>query len=322
MRALVTGGTGFVGSHLIESLVARGIEVTALVRTPAKARRLTELGVGQVEGGLDSIAALRRGAEGQDVVYHVAGLVAARNESEYMRVNADGTKRVVQAAKDAAVPRFVMVSSLAAAGPSEPGNPLRNDEPTRPVTAYGRSKLAGEAVVRGSDLPWCIVRPPIVYGPRDRELLRVFKSARLGLAPVFGQGTQELSAVFAIDLAEALLAVATADRALERVYYPCHPAVVSSLGLVRAVGRAVGRNVRTPQVPETLGRGLLAISEALARVRGRATVLNRDKANELFQPAWTADPEPLTRDTGWRAAHDLAEGLSLTADWYRKQGWL
>lgn len=322
MKALVTGGTGFVGGHLIEALERRGDEVTALIRSPRKAERLLAPGVGTIRGDLHDLGALRAATEGKDVIYHVAGQVAARGEAELIRTNREGTRNLVEAAVGGGRPRLVLVSSLAAAGPAQPGRPLTGEEPPRPVTAYGRSKLAGEEVVRTSALEWTIVRPPMVYGPCDTEVLKVFKLARLGIAPVFGDGSQELSAIYGPDLATALVAAATAEAAIGRTYCACHPERFTSRDFVRAIGRALGKRVRLLPLPEAFSRGLLAVTGTATRLAGRATLLNRDKANEFFQPAWTGDSAPLTRDTGWRARHDLATGLAATAAWYRDQGWL
>ncbi|MGH7580741.1 MAG: NAD-dependent epimerase/dehydratase family protein, partial [Gemmatimonadales bacterium] len=141
MKALVTGATGFVGSHLVEALHRRGDEVTALVRSPAKAAALGPLGVRLVAGDLDDRDSLARAVRGQDLVFHVAGLVAARSEGEFMRCNRDGTAHLLAAGTAAGISRFVLVSSMAAGGPASPGRPLTGAEPPRPVTAYARSKL-------------------------------------------------------------------------------------------------------------------------------------------------------------------------------------
>jgi nucleoside-diphosphate-sugar epimerase len=322
MRAMVTGATGFVGSHLAEALRGRGHEVTVLARSAAKAVLLEAQGMRVVMGDLHDSDALTRAAEGQHVIFHVAGVVAARNEAEFMRANRDGTANVVGAGGRAGRPRFVVVSSMAAAGPSSPGKPHQGDEPARPVTAYGRSKLAAEAVVTASALPWTIVRPPTVYGPRDQEVLKVFRIARWGVAPVFGDGSQELSAVHGADLAQALIAAGLSDATVGKTYYACHPEVVTSAGLVRAIGATMGRRVAIVGVPQPIGRALLALTEAGARLTGQPTILTTDKAHEFFQAAWTGDPAPLARDTGWRAAHDLSTGLADTYRWYRSAGWL
>jgi nucleoside-diphosphate-sugar epimerase len=322
MRALVTGATGFVGSHLVEALQSSSIEVTALARSASKAADLAQRGIRVVRGDLHDIAGLERAVGDQDVVYHVAGVVAARDEAEFLRSNRDGTRNVLTAAERQGRPRFVLVSSLAAAGPAPRGAPLSGTEPPHPVTAYGRSKLAAEQLVRSSSLPWCIVRPPIVYGPRDREVLKVFRLAKLGLAPVFGDGGQELSAVHAADLAQALMAVTKVPTTIGGTYHACHPQVFTSGELGQAVGAAMGRSVIRLRVPLSVGRALLAVTETSARLTRQVTILTTDKANEFFQPAWTGDPSPLTRDSGWRARYDLSSGLADTYRWYRKAGWL
>lgn len=330
MRVLVTGATGFVGSHLVAALVRRGMEVTTLLRSPGKAGLLPPE-VRRVAGDLHDPGALAQATAGQDVIYHVAGLVAARDMAEFLRANRDGTANLVEAAErrsrgGAPLSRLVFVSSLAAAGPAPAGQPLRGDAPAHPVTDYGRSKLAGEEVVRSSSLSWSILRPPMVYGPRDTEVLKVFRLARLGIVPVFGDGTQELSAVYAPDLAEALIAVAASTRSVGRTYSACHPEVFTSRDFVQAVGRAVSPARRSPvrvvPLPRWLAVGVLGLTGAVARLAHQATILTADKANEFFQAAWTGDPGPLLLDTDWRPAHALAAGLERTATWYREQGWI
>lgn len=320
MSVLVTGGTGFVGGHLIRALVEQGQPVVALARSPEKARAVETLGATALLGDLHTVTpeALR----GTEVVFHLAGLTAARSEAEFLRVNAEGTARVLDAASAAGVGRFVLVSSLAAAGPLPVGASRADDALTRPVTDYGRSKAAAEAVVRGGSIPWVIVRPPAVYGPADVELLKVFKIARLGTVPIFGDGSQSLSLVYGPDLATGIAAVGQPGAPTGRIYYPAHPEVVSSADLVRAIGAALGRPPRLIPLPRLVARGILAVTETGARLAGQATLLNRDKLHEFFAPAWTCDPGPLTADTGWQAEHDLAAGIPATLAWYREQGWL
>jgi dihydroflavonol-4-reductase len=322
MKVLVTGATGFVGSHLVEALRRRDAEVTALVRSPGKAAALGRQGVRLVTGDLHDRAALESATRGQAIVFHVAGLVAARDEAGFLQANRDGTANLLETAGRAGVGRFVLVSSMAAGGPSSAGRPLTGTEPPRPVTAYGRSKLAAEELVRASQVPWTILRPPMVYGPRDREVLRVFRLARLGLGPVFGDGTQELSAVHGADLARALVASATSERAARRLYYACYPESFTSAAFVAAVGDAVGRPVKVIRIPLRLGAAVLAVTGAVARLAGTSTILTADKANEFFQVAWTGDPRSLMAETGWTPEFDIRSGLADTCQWYRSAGWL
>ena len=321
MKALVTGGTGFVGSHLIEALQQRGHTVRAMARSSARAEALGLRGVEWLPGDLGDQTALRQAAEGVDVIYHVAGLIAARTEADFFEVNSEGTRRLLEAAAPTGA-RFVLVSSLAAGGPTLPGRPLTGDEPPRPVTRYGRSKLAGEAVVKAGPLPWTIIRPPAVYGPRDHEFFRLFKSASLGVAPIFGAGDQEMSLVFGPDLAEAIAEAGASPAAIGHSYYASHRVVTTHAGFVRTIASVMGHRVRVVRIPVPVGRGALHLSGAIANLMNRPTVLNADKANEIFQPAWTCDPVNLERDVGWRAAHDLEAGVARTLEWSRQAGWL
>ena len=342
MKAFVTGGTGFVGAHLVRALLERGDEVRCLVRDPAKAGALGwSSAVELVRGDLDDARALREGCAGAEVVYHVAGRVSAPSPAAFMAANRDGTARVLEAAAVERPRRLLYVSSLAAAGPTLPGQPIDESRPPAPVTPYGRSKLAAELLVRATPVPWTIVRPPTVYGERDRELFKLFKLARAAVVPVFGDGSQELSVIYAADLADAVIAAATAQGSVGAVYYAAHPSVTTSRELVRAIARAVGgrgdrvgrrggrggrggarREPRILPLPAPLARILLWTVGSLAHLAGRDTILSADKAPEFLAPAWTCRPDALIRDTGWRAKVDLETGLRRTADWYRREGWL
>ncbi|HET8650283.1 MAG TPA: hypothetical protein VFL95_09595, partial [Gemmatimonadales bacterium] len=143
------------------------------------------------------------------------------------------------------------------------------------------------------------------------------------IAPVFGDGSQELSLVYGPDLAASLIAAGTSGPSVHRrIFCACHPEIVTSAELVRAVGGAMGRKVRLIPIQPAIGRGVLTITGTAAKLAGKATILTADKANEFFQPAWTGDPAPFTEATGWRAAHDVEAGLAETYRWYRQSGWL
>jgi nucleoside-diphosphate-sugar epimerase len=322
VNVAVTGGTGFVGGHLVELLRRLDHPVACVARSRQRAAALETLGCRIVAGDLDDETALRELLRGAELVYHVAGLVAARSEAEFLRVNRDGAGRVARLAREAGARRLVLVSSLAVTGPTAPGRPLDESGAPRPVTPYGRSKAAGEEVVRASGVSFTIVRPPAIYGPRDAEFLRLFRLARRGVAPLLGDGSQELSLVHAADLAQALLMAGTSPRTEERVYHAAHPEVVTQRELVQRIGHALGRRVRTLKVPVPVVRALLAASGMSARLAGRASVLSPDKAPELLAPAWTCSSEALARDAGWRAAIALERGLADTARWYRENGCL
>ncbi len=306
----------------MEVLAARGDAITALVRQPTKAGALRALGGRLVEGAIEDEAARLALVDGADVVFHVAGLVAARAESGFLRVNRDGTAALAAAAARAGVGRFVLVSSLAVTGPSHPGRPVDEGSGPGPVTAYGRSKKAGEEAVRAVGLPFTIVRPPAVYGPRDRAFLTLFRAAARGIVPLLGYGGQELTLVHAADLAGALVAAATSAATLGGTYHAGHAEPVTQRALAGAVGRAVGRSVRCVRLPGPVVRIVLGAAGAAARALGRAPLLDGDKANELLAPGWACSSEALRRDTGWAAEIPLDRGLAETARAYREAGWL
>lgn len=325
MRILVTGGTGFIGSHLVPALLARGHALLCLVRDVEKARRLFgERPVELLRGDLRDVATLRQACEGVDAVAHVAGLIAARSRDEFFAVNAEGTRALGEAALAApgGPRRFVLVSSLTAAGPTVRGAPLADDGPG-PVSLYGASKRAGEDALRRLALDWTILRPPAVYGPRDLEFLRLFRMARLGFAPIFDDGSQELSLVYAEDLAEAI-AGCLERGAPQAILYPAHDEVITArqLALEICAAAAPQRPARLVRVPRSALRPILACTGLAARVSGKATLLAPDKRAELLAEAWTCSPAALTGRTGWRARTPLRDGLLRTAEWYRSVGWL
>ena len=323
MRVFVTGATGFVGGHLVETLAAKGDEVVALARRSETHDELRRLGARPVPGSLEDASALRAALAGCDVVYHLAGLTAAKDETEFLAVNEGGTRRLLEAAARAApAARVVYVSSQAALGPSTPGTRKDEDAECRPVTAYGRSKLAGERVVRASAAPWVIVRPPAVYGPRDREFLRLFRIVRRGIAPVFGTGDQELSLVYVAELADAIARAGTVAGIEGRVYHAAHGEIVLSRDVARAAGAALGRSPVVLPVPAALARPIVGLIGRAAAATGRRSVVNSDKMAEFLAPSWLLAVDRAARELGWTATVGVAEGMRRTAEWYRVNGWL
>jgi nucleoside-diphosphate-sugar epimerase len=333
VKIFVTGGTGFVGSHLVDALLSRSNEVTCLVRNPAKAERIFSHDKQPkiVVGDLNNLEALARGCEHVDAVFHVAGLTAARNRAELFAVNGNATRTLASVANETApnLQRFVYVSSLAAAGPSTKGTPLREQAATRPVSDYGWSKLAGEEAVRASGLPWTIVRPPTVYGPRDTQILKLFKFAKLGICVFFGDGSQELSLVYVTDLVDALIR-SLSPATQQKVFFACHPEIWTtrtfSTEIYQALkGEKTGRPRPRPltlAVPGTLARGILWTTGTVAALLRRTTLLNADKANELLAEAWTCSSRAIMEATGWQPTTGLAAGLRQTTDWYKNARWL
>jgi nucleoside-diphosphate-sugar epimerase len=323
MKVLVTGASGFLGGHVVQELLARGHLVRALVRAESDTSQLA--GAEHFHGSLDDAPCLAAALGGVDAVVHAAGLVKARSREEFQRVNVEGTRRLVEAALPRAslLRRFVHVSSMAAGGPSPTPAPREPGAPDEPVTTYGRSKLAGERVVLGEPrLPSCAIRPPAIYGPRDRESLPVFRLAARGLRLGLRGGVTHVSMGHARACARAIAALVEGEPPAGRIYPVDDGAVHEMAEVGRRIADAVGR--RTVEIPVPLGalRLAAAAGETWARLSGRSVLLDRDKVAEFAARHWVAGHAAITSDVGWLPAIALPDGMRETAGWYRDQGWL
>jgi len=324
MKALVTGATGFVGSHLAERLCREGMSVACLVRPTSSLEWLAGLPVERVAGSLDAPEALPL-AEA-DLVFHVAGVTRARSPEAYMAANAETTRRLVEAAvrSGTRLKRFVYVSSLAAAGPTPTEAPLDESAEPHPLPGYGASKLAAErAVLDARDrIPVAIVRPPAVYGPRDKNLLPVFRTAqRWRLAPVVGGASKRLTLVHAADLAEGIMLAGTRGAAVGQTYY-IGSGTHAWGEIVDALGHALGLRLRSVRIPNLLARLIGELGELKWTLTGKSQIICRRKVRDLLQPRWTCSWAKAERELGYRPKMGLVEGLRQTAEWYAGQGWV
>lgn len=324
IRVLLTGATGFVGSHTAEALARRQIGVRALVRRTSVTEMLGRLGVERVLGELRDQATLDRAVRDVDVIVHLAALTKARSAAEYDQVNAEGTTRLVRAMLDAEPRprRLVVLSSLAAAGPSADGGIEPSDTPS-PITTYGRSKLAGEraALAASGEVEVVVLRAPAVYGPRDRDLYRFFRLAARGILPVPAGPARRLQLIHVEDLAEALVLAATAERA-EGIMHAAESTAYTWEAVGGLVATAVGRKARLVRLPAAIFNAAAMLSEAASAAAGRSTIFNRDKARELLAPGWLCETDTARRILGFDARIPLGQGLRETAQWYRAEGWL
>ncbi len=323
MKVLITGANGFLGSHVAERLSAHdGVELRLMLRRSSLLDFLDGLGYERVDGDLRDDASLTDAARGVDTVIHLAGLVSALTEARYHEVNARGTEALVGAAKAAGVQRFVYVSSLAALGPSRDGVTL--PATPNPVSGYGRSKLAGEhaALAEKDAMSVVVVRPPAVYGERDRALLPFYRIAKLGFVPVYGDGLRRLSFIHAHDVADAIIAAALADGLSGAVYTVCDGRTHTWRSLVEAYGKAAGRRLRILPVPTPLF-ALGGYAGGLAQWLIRKPVpLSSEEISHMRAPAWLADNDAINHDLGWQPRIDIEQGLAQAYRWYRQCGWL
>jgi nucleoside-diphosphate-sugar epimerase len=336
--AFVTGASGFIGGHLVAELVRRGMRARCLVRPTSRVDDLPTAGVEFVRGSVESTDVLSEGLRGAAVVFHLAGLVSAFAARDFQRVNVLGTQHVLRAcAAQPNPPVLVLVSSIAAAGTARRGRlRLETDLPV-PISHYGRSKRAAERVAEryAQRVPTTVVRPGIVFGPRDRSVLPVFKSiARLRVHAIPGYQKVPLSLIHVSDLVDLLIAAASRGQRLaftDRMprelvggyYTGCDAEHPSYLDLGMRIARVLGRpHVYWMRYPEwSLWLAALA-SEAAARVRGEPDIFNLDKIREATAGCWAFSNELARRDLNWQPQRSLDERLGETADWYRQHDWL
>lgn len=301
LRLAVTGATGFVGGRLLELAIAAGHEVRALTRRPQPERQ----GVTWVNGSLERAESLLDLARGADSVIHVAGVINAPDPAGFEAGNVTGTAAMVDAAEKAGVTRFVQVSSLAAREPK--------------LSVYGATKAGSEALVSASSLSSAIVRPPAVYGPGDKEMLELFRMAKLGFVLLPPEG--RLSLIHVDDLARLLLALADPAATKGLLVEPDdgRHRGWSHEEFGRTLGKALGRRVVTLSTP----RPILSLCARLDRLaRGDRAKLTADRVAYFCHPDWMVDPGRGAPEGLWRPEIDTELGLAETAKWYREAGWL
>ena len=323
---LVTGGTGFVGSHVVERLVAASARVRCLVRASSSLRYLPREGVELVQGDLAAGTGIEAAGEGADVVVHVGGVTKALSEDAFYRGNLRATENLLHACKRQgdSVRRFIHVSSLAAIGPSPDLAPLDEDAAPHPLTWYGRSKLAAEGAVRASTLAGraVILRPPVVYGPRDTDVFEVFRSVAKGMMVRIGRDESYFSYIHVKDLAEALWLAVSSEEAAGRTYFVANPEPVSWTAFAETAASIMGRRVRSVGVPAPLAYLAGWCAEGMSRLRGKPGIVSRQKIIEARCRYWTCDPSRARQELGFQPARSLREGLEETLAWYKDSKWL
>lgn len=321
-RVLVTGGTGFVGSHVVDALLRAGFRTRCLVRATSNLRWLEGKSVEMARGELLN-SGLEPIIDGADIVIHCAGLTRGSRE-ELMAANRDGTRALIRAclATGRRI-RFVYCSSQAAGGPGRLDRPRQISDPPAPTSDYGESKLAAEdAVVQAvADLDVVVLRPVAVYGPRDADTLTFFKLAARGIIFAPGLRKRVLQLVYVTDLAAALVKAIELPERSGGMYCIAHPDVVDWQQLAQAMSYATGRKALTVRVPSRALRTIGAVAEILGSADSPGRI-DRRKASDMSERAWTCDAGRAMEELDWSPAYDLRIGLRETAEWYRREGWL
>lgn len=322
-KALLTGASGFIGGRLRDALLARGADVVAVRRPgspPSKKGR-------SIEADYEQLETLTRvmQSEKPDVVLHIAGVTKGVTSDDFRRGNVVPTRNLLRAAQRAHphLGRFVLMNSLAAAGPSTPSRPVRETDNARPIEFYGQSKLEAELSVSGQqDFSFSIVRPSGVYGPGDADYFNLFKEASAGRNVFFGNRHRWFSAIYVDDLIEATLLAATKPEADRQRYFVCDGVPITWETFQAEIKRAAGRRVRDLNLPEVLVDVAALGGELASRIDKKPRLFNRQKAKMGAQEAWTCTSEKLRSELGWKSEIPIAVGVPRTFDWYRGERWL
>jgi len=321
MKSLVTGATGFIGSYLVEELLRRGHNVTGLVRKTSDLRWIEGLDIQLAYGDCLEKYSLLNTVADFDYIFHLAGLTKAIDEKDFFSVNALGTENLIHAVaeKNPKIKRFVYLSSLAATGPSYNGTPVKETVEPKPVSFYGKSKLEGERIVlRYKDLiPVTIIRPPAVYGPRDKDIYTFFKLLKKGIFLCWGKCYYSL--LYIDDLVRGIIISAESKTAEGEIYYLSDGNMYSNEEIAETISSAVGAKPIRLRIPRIIMPLFAGIGQKLSK---KSSIINKDKIRELRYSYWTCDSSKAKSELGFIPKVGIKEGMKWTADWYRIHRWL
>ncbi len=310
----VTGGTGFVGTHLVKHLTAEGHKLRLLVRSKPSSKLSDHDDIELVYGDLNDQAALRELTEGADTVIHLASKITAKDRDEFDAVNVDGTRNIAAAAKGADVGQFIFISSLAAREAH--------------LSGYASSKHRAEQelidLTKFSDMPWVIVRPPAVYGPGDKATLPLLTALTQKYALLPGRAEARFSLIYVDDLVDAIAGlIGDLEMSGETVELDDGtPGGYDWPSLARIAGEVGGQNVRPVFVPRTVLSAAAGAMELGAKMADKTPLLARDKVHELYHINWVCQNTSLQTEGNWAPKTQFSEGFKKTVDWYRSQGWI
>ena len=330
MNILITGATGFIGGFIVDEALNRGMQVWVAVRPTSSRKYLTDPRIQFLELNLGNKEQMkeRMGNLKFDYVVHAAGATKCLHAEDFFRSNTDGTKNLVQALIELQMPlkRFVFVSSLSVYGPVAEEQPYRgiclNDKP-QPNTAYGRSKLAAEQYIESlSSLPYVILQPTGVYGPRERDYFMMAKSIKSHTDFSVGYKPQDLTFVYVLDVVQAIFLALDSQKTGGK-YMLSDGEVYSSRTFSDLIHRELGKPwLLRIKAPIWLLRIITFCGEYIGRMTGKISALNNDKYNIMKQRNWRCDINPAKKDLGYKPKYQLDEGVRLTIKWYKENGWL
>jgi nucleoside-diphosphate-sugar epimerase len=322
LKVLVTGATGFIGWHCASLLRDRGLAVSALLRPPSDETKLPK-GVAGIRGDFSSIKSLAGAAHGIDAVVHCAGVVRAVSLSAYWKANVVSTENLCLACRDQKVDRFIFISSLTAGGPSSRDKPRDETDVDFPLTHYGISKNHAESIVKGLIRDVTVFRLCAVYGPRERDILRVFKLVAEKGVDIRPRGDSPLlSFIDGREVAKAVFSALASDGTKKKTYYISDGNIYVWDDFLTCVEKAVGRKAKRIFIPMWMAEIYTILADGISKITRNPPLINRERILLLRQKAWTCSPARFSDDTGFQPDNDLKKGVLKTAEWYREKGWL
>jgi len=326
VKALITGGTGFIGSHLVGLLLKKGYAVRCLIRKTSDTRWLSGIPAEYVYGDLFDAGALREAVTGIDYIYHSAGVTKSKTKEGYYAGNTTGTANLLNAVVNfnPGLRRFIHVSSQTVAGPSPTKVPITEDVEPHPITTYGMSKLKSEEECRkvGSSVPFTILRLPAIYGPRDKDVFEFFNTIGSGLQPMVGFKEKYVSLLHVGDVVRGLLMAAESPVAAGQTYFISSKEIYGWREVGDIAKRVMGKSVVRVRVPEFGVYVVSAFAEFFALFSSKPALINFEKARDMVQDYWTCDSSKAKHDFGYEQEIPLEEGIRDTVAWYRAEGWL
>jgi dihydroflavonol-4-reductase len=324
MKALVTGATGFIGSHLVEKLLENGFAVKCYVRKTANLRWIKDLPI-EIVYVLFDLNLLRSATKDVHYIYHVAGVIASKQKNGYFLGNQIATRNLLEAVKDNPnLERFIFIGSQSAVGPSINGVPVDEETPSRPITTYGKSKMEAEKeVFKFKDvIPFTIVRLPAIYGPRDTATFDFFKAVNIGIIPLIGFRKKYINILHARDAVEGIILAGGNARALNKIYQIGSEQSYSWDELSSVTMKILHRKAVKIRIPEFLVMPMAGINGCLSVFNKKPSVLNWEKGKDMIADAWTCDISKAKKELDFVPKISLEEGIKQTIGWYKKQGWL
>lgn len=326
MTIFLTGGSGFLGSHIAELLSEEGFEVRALVRQSSKKDFLRKTGASLVEGDVEDESSIKRWLRGVDAIVHAAGVIKAQGEEEYIKVNKNGTANLLRACKsiNPSIQRFIYISSIAAQGPCPSPHPRKKNIPPSPVTIYGRSKLLGEEeVLKFKNLfNVTIIRPPVIFGQRDSEFFKIFKLIKMLRIMPFINKKNLLSIIHAKDVARAVLLSLKKEHPAGSIFPIDDGGVYSWDDLRIHIEKAMGIKSYSIKVSPIFFNAFAYFYEFYGKIVSEPVILNREKVKEMSQLYWICGYEEIKNTLGWEPKFPFPESVGDTFKWYVENGWL